>query len=233
MQPEKGSHSFGAHAAGEFPCPAHWHSCSILPVRPVWLTFRRRSVGRFGLLLFIVECTSGRQHYLDHWIVLGKLHSHQAGSLKFSDIHGILECELGEDLDALHEKLFAASSLPLRRLAISSTSAHPWGQSHWAEKRAHDAILACFLLRAGETRHDRPHGPTTNARHRKTLGKPCNVCQLEFQPGNNMAARTAAPSRLERASDMVTGRHLGGRHILTKRASISGSQPSNLGNVVM
>ena len=57
-------------------------------------------------------------------------------------------------------------------------------KSRWAEKRAHDATLACFLLRAGESRHDRPHGPTTNARHRKTLGKPCNLCQLEFQPGN-------------------------------------------------
>jgi len=98
------------------------------PGMTVWLTFRRRCVGRFGLLLFIVECTSGRQHSLDHWIVLGKLHSHQAGSLKFSDIHGILECELCEDLDALHEKLFAASSLPLRGLAIISTCARPWGQ---------------------------------------------------------------------------------------------------------
>jgi len=52
---------------------------------------------------------------IDQDIVFGQLRSHQASTLKFRNIHGILQGEFCEDLDALHEKLLAACRLVLER----------------------------------------------------------------------------------------------------------------------
>ena len=84
----------------------------------------------FSASLFKLRVAVSKLLTIDQDIVFGQLRSHQASTPKFRNIHGILQDEFCEDLDALHEKLLAACRLVLGGFSIICPCARPRHQRH-------------------------------------------------------------------------------------------------------